>query len=84
MIQPGLRVRCRIFLRADNVPEFYVSLSDPIPEENALLVMPDGRAVFVPTPCIEGAGLDKDLPPVATLFFSVFLPISGMPGECWL
>ena len=79
--QPGLRVHSRLFLRADNVPEFYVSLSDPIPEETALLVMPDGRAVFVPASRIEEAGLDKELPPVAAPFFSVFLPISNMPGE---
>ena len=80
-IQPGLHVRCRLFLRADNVPEFYVSLSDPIPEETALLVMPDGRAVFVPAARIEDAGLDKELPPVGAPFFSTFLPISDMPGE---
>ena len=80
-IQPGLHVRCRLFLRADNVPEFYVSLSDPIPEETALLVMPDGRAVFIPAARIEDAGLDKELPPVGAPFFSTFLPISDMPGE---
>ena len=81
-IQPGLCVRSRIFLRADNVPEFYVSLSGPVPEETALLVMPDGRAVFVPASRIEEAGLDKELPPVGFPFFSAFYPISGMPGEC--
>lgn len=80
-IQPGLHVRCRLFLRADNAPEFYVSLSDPIPEETALLVMPDGRAVFVPAARIEDAGLDKELPPVGAPFFSTFLPISDTPGE---
>ena len=80
-IQPGLNVHSRLFLRADNVPEFYVSLSDPIPEETALLVMPDGRAVFVPAARIEDAGLDKELPPVGAPFFSTFLPISDMPGE---
>ena len=80
-IQPGLHVRCRLFLRADNVPEFYVSLSEPIPEETALLVMPDGRAVFVPAARIEDAGLDKELPPAGVPFFSTFLPISDMPGE---
>ena len=80
-IQPGLNVHGRLFLRADNVPEFYVSLSDPVPEETALLVMPDGRAVFVPAARIEDAGLDKELPPVGVPFFSTFYPISGMPGE---
>ena len=80
-IQPGLRVHCRFFLRADNVPEFYVSLSEPIPEETALLVMPDGRAVFVPASRIEDAGLDKELPPAGVPFFSTFYPISDMPGE---
>jgi len=80
-IQPGLRVHYRIFLRADNVPEFYVSLSEPIPEEAALLVMPDGRAVFVPASRIEETGLDKELPPAGVPFFSTFLPISDMPGE---
>lgn len=80
-IQPGLNVHSRLFLRADNAPEFYVSLSDPIPEETALLVMPDGRAVFVPAARIEDAGLDKELPPAGVPFFSVFLPISDMPGE---
>ena len=80
-IQPGLRVSSRIFLRADNVPEFYVSLSDPIPEETALLVMPDGRAVFVPAARIEDAGLDKELPPAGVPFFSTFYPISDMPRE---
>ena len=80
-IQPGLRVGSRLFLRADNAPEFYVSLSGPVPEETALLVMPDGRAVFVPASRIEEAGLDKELPPVGVPFFSAFYPISGMPGE---
>ena len=80
-IQPGPHVRSRIFLRADNVPEFYVSLSDPIPEETALLVMPDGRAVFIPAARIEDAGLDKELPPAGVPFFSTFLPISDTPGE---
>lgn len=79
--EPGLRVHSRLLLRADNVPEFYVSLSDPVPEETALLVMPDGRAVFVPASCIEEAGLDKELPPAGVPFFSTFYPISGMPGE---
>jgi len=80
-IQPGLNVHSRLFLRADNVPEFYISLSAPVPEETALLVMPDGRAVFVPAARIEEAGLDKELPPAGVPFFSAFYPISGMPGE---
>ena len=79
--QPGLHVHSRLFLRADNVPEFYISLSAPVPEETALLVMPDGRAVFVPAARIEEAGLDKELPPAGVPFFSTFYPITGMPGE---
>lgn len=79
--QPGLHIHSRLFLRADNVPEFYISLSGPVPEETVLLVMPDGRAVFVPAARIEAAGLDKELPPVGAPFFSTFLPISDTPGE---
>ena len=79
--QPGLRVHSRLLLRADNATEFYVSLSGPIPKEAALLVMPDGRAVFVPAARIEETGLDKELPPTGVPFFSAFYPISGMPGE---
>lgn len=80
-MQPGLCPHIRIFLRADNVPEFYISLSAPVPEETALLVMPDGRAVFIPASRVEEAGLDQELPPVGVPFFSAFYPIKDMPGE---
>lgn len=80
-IQPGLNVHSRLFLRADNAPEFYVSLSAPIPRETALLVMPDGRAVFVPAARIEETGLDKELPPAGVPLYSTFYPIADMPGE---
>ena len=59
-IQPGLNVHSRIFLRADNVPEFYITLSDPLPEDTALVVMPDGRAVLVPSRRIEKAGFTDE------------------------